>query len=139
MSRIIAVLIVLGLTAYHCHSFHKTGDTTMARSDFNWIPFSHDFTGNSPSFAVDFPIEGTPIDDAYLIITAHNVAWQDHQIYINNQELPGWDIPIHNPGWQTWMDHIPSGFLHSGTNSIMVVRSGGDDFTTKDIVVHWRE
>lgn len=111
----------------------------MARSDFNWIPFTHDFTANDPSHAVDFPIEGTPIDDAYLIITAHNVAWQDHQIYINNQELPGWDIPINNPGWQTWMDHIPSGFLHSGINSIMVVRSGGDDFTTKDIVVHWRE
>ena len=111
----------------------------MARSDFNWIPFTHDFTALSPSFAVDFPIEGEPIDDGYLLITAHNVSWQTHQIYVNGQELSGWDIPIHNPGWQTWMDRIPSGLLHTGTNSIMVVRAADDDFTTKDIIVHWRE
>jgi len=110
----------------------------MARSDFNWIPFSHEFTANDPSFAMDFPIDGTPIDDAYLIITAHN-AGQDNKIYINNQELPSWDIPLHSSGWQTWMDHIPSGFLQSGNNSIMVVRVGNDDFSTKDVVVHWRE
>ena len=111
----------------------------MARSDFNWMPFTHDFTALSPSFGVDFPIEGDPIDDGYLLITAHNVSWQTHQIYINNQELSGWDIPIHSSGWQTWMDRIPSGVLHTGINSIMVVRAAGDDFTTKDIVVHWRE
>ena len=115
----------------------------MARSDFNWIPFSHQFTEDDPQLTVEFPIEGNvdPIDDGYLLITAHNAsgdAWQSNKIYINNQELPGWDISWH-AGWQTWMDHIPSGFLHSGTNSIMVVRVGDDDFTTKDIVVHWRE
>ena len=110
----------------------------MARSDFNYIPFNHEFTENSPSLVVEFPIEGTPIDDAYLIITAHNVTFQTHQIFINNQELPGFDMPLNN-GWQTWMDHIPAGFLQSGTNSISVVRAGNDDFTTKDIVVHWRE
>ena len=109
----------------------------MARSDFNWIPFTHTFTANSPSFAREFPIEGNPIDDAYLLITAHNAS-QDNQIYINNQQLPGWDIPLET-GWQTWMDHIPPGLLHTGINSIMVVRAGGDDFSTKDIVVHWRE
>ena len=138
MSRIIAALSVLRLTAYHCHSFHKIGDTTMARADFNWLPFTHDFTENDPTLTVQFPIEGTPIDDAYLIITAHNVTFQTHQISINNQELPGFDMPLNN-GWQTWMDHIPAGFLQSGTNSISVVRAGNDDFTTKDIVVHWRE
>jgi hypothetical protein len=112
----------------------------MARADFNWIPFTHTYTANDPSFTVEFPIEGNPIDDdAYLLITAHNVSWQDHQIFINNQQLPGWDIPIHDPGWQTWMDHIPPGFLHTGVNSISVVRTGGDDFTTKDVVVCWRE
>ena len=111
----------------------------MARSDFNWMPFTHDFTALEPSLSVDFPIEGTPIDDGYLLITAHNVSWQTHQIYINSQELSGWDIPIHSSGWQTWMDRIPSGVLQSGTNSIMVVRAADDDFTTKDIVVHWRE
>jgi len=26
-----------------------------------------------------------------------------------------------------------------GINSIMVVRAADDDFTTKDIVAHWRE
>jgi hypothetical protein len=113
----------------------------MARSDFNWIPFTHTFTDDDPTLTVEFPIEGNvdPIDDGYLLITAHNVTTQEHQIFINNQQLPGWDIPIHDPGWQTWMDHIPSGLLHTGINSVMVVRTGGDEFTTKDIVVHWRE
>ena len=138
MSRIITVLIVLGLTADHCHSFHKIGDTTMARADFNWLPFTHDFTENDPTLTVQFPIEGTPIDDGYLLIAAHNVTFQTHQISINNQELPGFDMPLHS-GWQTWMDHIPAGVLQSGINSITIVRMGNDDFTTKDIVVHWRE
>ena len=110
----------------------------MARADFNWIPFTHTFTADSPSLVVEFPLEGNPIDDAYLLITVHNAS-QENQIFINNQELPGWDIPLHSSGWQTWMDHIPAGFLHSGTNSIMVVRVGNDDFSTKDVVVHWRE
>ena len=110
----------------------------MARSDFNYVPFNHEFTENSPSLVVEFPIEGNPIDDAYLLITAHGVTFQTHQISINNQELPGFDMPL-SDGWQTWMDHIPAGLLQSGTNSISVVRAGNDDFTTKDIVVHWRE
>lgn len=111
----------------------------MARSDFNWIPFTHTFTANDPSFIAEFPIEGSPIDDAYLLITAHNVSSQGHRILINNTELPSWDLPIHDPGWQTWMDHIEPGVLQSGMNSILVVRTGNDDFTTKDVVVHWRE
>ena len=111
----------------------------MARADFNWIPFNHTFTEDAPQLTVEFPIEGTPIDDGYLLITAHNVTHQDHQIFINNQELSGFDIAMHSSGWQTWMDRIPAGVLQSGTNSIMVVRTFDDDFTTKDIVVHWRE
>ena len=111
----------------------------MARADFNWIPFTHTYTANDPSFTAEFRVEGDPIDDAYLLITAHNVSSQGHQIRINNHDLPSWDIPIHDPGWQTWMDHIEPGVLHAGTNTIMVIRTGGDDFTTKDVVVHWRE
>ena len=111
----------------------------MARADFNWIPFTHDFTENDPTLTVEFPIEGTPIDDGYLLITAHNVTFQDHQISINNEQLSGFDIAMHSSGWQTWMDRIPSGVLQSGTNSITLVRIGNDDFSTKDIVVHWRE
>ncbi len=113
----------------------------MANSDFNWIPFTHEFTANSPSFTAQFPIEGNkqPVDDAYLLITAHNVSSQGHQIFINDHPLPGFDLPIHNPGWQTWMDHIQPGILKTGNNTVRVVRTGGDDFVTKDIVVHWRE
>ena len=110
----------------------------MARSDFNWIPFNHTFTEDAPQLTVEFPIEGTPIDDAYLLLTMHGVVLQSHQILINNQELPGYDMHMHS-GWQTSMDHIPAGVLHTGTNSIMVVRVGNDDFSTKDVVVHWRE
>ena len=113
----------------------------MARGDFNWIPFSHTFTASSPTFSAQFPIEGNlnPVDDAYLLITAHNVTIQSHKIFINDVELPGFDLPIHDPGWQTWMDHIQPGLLRKGTNSLRVVRVGNDDFTTKDAVVHWRE
>ena len=113
----------------------------MARADFNWMPFGHEFTANNPTFSVSFPIEGTrdPVDDAYLLITAHNVSNQSHQIFINDVALPGFDLPIHNPGWMTWMDHIQPGLLRLGTNTLRVVRAGGDDFTTKDAVVHWRE
>jgi len=113
----------------------------MARSDFNYIPVNHFFTVNSPSITLQFPIEGNqnPIDDAYLLITAHNVSIQSHEIRINNSNLSGWDIPIHNPGWQTWMDRIQPGVLHSGTNMITITRTSNDDFTVKDIVVNWRE
>jgi hypothetical protein len=60
----------------------------MARSDFNWIPFTHTFTANDPSFIAEFPIEGNPIDDGYLLITAHNVSSQGHRILINTHWTP---------------------------------------------------
>lgn len=112
----------------------------MARADFNWIPFTHTFTENSPTFTAHFPIEGTkdPIDDAYLLITAHGVTFQTHKILINDVELPGFDMPLVD-GWQTWMDHIQPNLLQKGMNSVTVVRVGNDDFSTKDMVVHWRE
>ena len=40
----------------------------MARADFNWIPFTHTFTANDPTFTAEFRVEGDPIDDAYLLI-----------------------------------------------------------------------
>ena len=113
----------------------------MARADFNWMPVNHTFNVNNPSITIQFPIEGNrdPIDDAYLLITAHNVSHQSHQILINNVHLPSWDIPIHNPGWQTWMDHIQPDLLKTGTNTLTIIRAANDDFTVKDAVVHWRE
>ncbi len=113
----------------------------MARSDFNWLSVNHTFTVTNPSFTKAFPIEGnlSPKDDGYLLITAHNVSHQGHQILINNVPLPGWDIPISSPGWQTWMDHIQPGLLKKGMNSITIIRSSDDDFTVKDVVVNWRE
>ncbi len=113
----------------------------MARSDFNWIPINQTFNNSNQSFTINFPIEGNlnPVDDGYLLITAHNVSHQSHHILINNVQLSGWDIPIHNPGWQTWMDRIQPGVLHTGTNSLTITRGSNDDFTVKDAVVHWRE
>ena len=113
----------------------------MARSDFNYIPINHTFTASDPSITREFPIEGNldPKDDAYLLITAHNVTSQSHQILVNNVSLPSWDIPIHDPGWQTWMDHIQPGLLKTGMNSITIIRSFNDDFSVRDVVVNWRE
>ncbi|MEM8487589.1 MAG: hypothetical protein AAF564_18710 [Bacteroidota bacterium] len=113
----------------------------MARSDFNWMGVNQTFTQSNPTVTINFPIEGNapPVDDAYLLITAHNVSHQSHRILVNNQELSGWDLPIHNPGWQTWMDRIQPGVLHTGNNTITIIRASNDDFTVKDIVVNWRE
>ena len=33
----------------------------MARSDFNWMPFSHTFTDDDPTLTVEFPIEGNVV------------------------------------------------------------------------------
>lgn len=112
----------------------------MARSDFNWITINHTFTINAPSVTKQFPVEGTqtPIDTAYLLIQAENVSLSSHKIFINNQELGGFDIPPES-GWQTWMDSIPSGVLKAGTNSIRIDRIGEDDFHVYGVVVNWRE
>jgi hypothetical protein len=88
---------------------------------------------------MNFPIEGTPIqDDAYLIIRAENVSQATHRITINNTELPNFDLPVHS-GWQSWVDHIPPGALQSGNNRIHIERVGNDDFDVAAVVVHWRE
>ena len=92
----------------------------------------------------EFPIEGNldPVDDAHMIIQLRAVNTPNHKIFINDDELPLWDLPI-APGasgaWLSWMEHIPPGYLKKGTNTIRIDRVGNDNFAIRGIVVHWRE
>ncbi len=116
----------------------------MARSDFNWVPIFHTFTEPEPSKTMEFPIEGNlnPLDDAFLLIQFSGVGSYAHKIFINNEPLPGWDLPVAPGGSgasQLWMDHIPDGYLKKGTNTIRIDRGAADDFTVHGVAIHWRE
>ncbi len=118
----------------------------MARADFNYVPVNHTFTENSPVFETDFPVQINADqelqDDGYLLITVRNVNSGSHRIQINGTNLSGFDIPAAPGGsgaWLTYMDRIQPNILNSGTNNIQITRVGNDDFTVKDMVVHWRE
>lgn len=114
----------------------------MARSDFNWVGIGHNFTVNAPTVTKQFPVEGNPIDDAYLLIQVRSASTNTHKISINNVELAGFDLPPAPSGsqaWLLWMDHIPPNVLKSGTNSITITRAGNDDFEVNAVVVNWRE
>ncbi|MEM9091988.1 MAG: hypothetical protein AAGC93_25040, partial [Cyanobacteria bacterium P01_F01_bin.53] len=118
-----------------------------ARSDFNWVPINVSFNDNRPTTTVEFPIEGLddfggePIDDAYLIIKASGVSSNAHRIFINNQPLPGIDLPISQTTTPvgTWMDRIPPGLLKEGTNTIRIDRIGEDNFFVSGVAINWRE
>ena len=118
----------------------------MARGDFNYIPVNHTFTANSPTWEKEFRVQTssgqTVVDDGYVLITVKSVDSENHKIAINGVDLKGFDIPL-PPGssnaWLTYMDRIEENVLHKNTNRIRITRVGNDDFTVKDLVVHWRE
>lgn len=117
----------------------------MARADFQFVSINQEFSSQNPAVTKTFTVESQlgnlpipPIADAYLLITTRNVTLTGHQLSINNQQLPGFDLRPHE-GWATSMDHIPPGFLKAGQNSITIERIGNDDFSVGFVVVHWRE
>ena len=116
----------------------------MARSDFNWVWFQHDFTATSPTVTREFPIEGSqdPVDDAYLLIQVRGVSEDNHKIRINNTDLPGLDLqpaPSASQAWLLWMKHIGPGILKSGMNTITITRAANDDFRIGGVAINWRE
>lgn len=112
----------------------------MARSDFTMVTFNHSFNAASPSETRNFSVEGNPVRDGYLLVQAFDVERNSHEIAINGQRLPGFDLPRDgNNEWQTWMEQIPHGFLNSGQNRITIRRRGNDDFRVANVVIHWRE
>ena len=121
------------------------------RSDFNVIPINEHlgdsandlntdfpFMGNNGSIK-SFPIEGDPVDDAYLLINHTDVHNSGHRIKVNNVDLAGVDMPDADGKSVTQMVLIPPGRLRRGTNSVQVIQAGGDDFIVFEVVVHWRE
>lgn len=116
----------------------------MARSDFRWVNFDEQFNAGNTEATRTFNVEGPPRDGrgdtGYLLIQAHDVENGNHQILLNGNHLPSFDIPEHgNQQWFTWMDRIPPGFLNQGQNRLTIRRSGNDDFFVANVVVHWRE
>ncbi len=96
------------------------------------------FMGNNGSVK-SFPIEGDPVDDAYLLINHTDVHHSGHRIKVNNVDLAGLDMPDADGKSVTQMVLIPPGRLRPGTNSVQVIQTGSDDFIVFEIVVHWKE
>lgn len=119
----------------------------MARSDFSWVNFDTNFDAPGESATRTFDVEGNPFGTGYLLVqsldldTPQNTSVTPHQIEINGQDLPSFDLPTQegNNRWTTWMDRIPPGFLQQGTNRITIRRVGADQFFIANVAVHWRE
>ncbi len=110
------------------------------RSDFEWVTFDTVFTAESPSHTRQFAVEGKLVRHAYLLIQVFGVNTPNHEIFINGNRLPSFDIPPHAGNqWMTWMDGIPQGVLQSGGNAITIRRVGNDDFRVANVVISWRE
>ncbi|MDJ0591165.1 MAG: hypothetical protein QNJ72_14405 [Pleurocapsa sp. MO_226.B13] len=67
----------------------------MAHSDFAWIHFGFNFNVNNTTATQTFIIEGNPLNEGngYLLIQARDVELDTHQISINGQDLPSFDLP----------------------------------------------
>jgi hypothetical protein len=114
-------------------------EETLPRGDFTWLSINQEFNAQNNAATKTFIVQTTPIStDSYLLITTRDVTGSGHQLFINNKELPGFDLRPHE-GWATSMDHIPPGFLKNGENTITIERIGSDNFAVGFIVVHWRE
>jgi len=113
----------------------------MARSDFAWVNFDENFSASNPQSTRTFNVEGTPIGTAYLLIQGFDIELSMHRIQINAVDLPSFDLPPQegNNRWTIWMDRIPTGMLHAGSNRITIIRQTNDDFTIANVAVHWRE
>jgi hypothetical protein len=114
----------------------------MAKADFQYLSINQEFNSQNNSVTKTFTVESSlpvpPIQDGYLLITTRDVTGVNHQVFINNNQLPGFDLRAHE-GWATSMDHIPPGLLKAGQNTITIERIGGDDFAVGFVVINWRE
>lgn len=86
-----------------------------------------------------FNIDGTPTDDAYVIIGTCDVVGWKHKVLINGNTA-GNLVP--GKGWQTQMLQVKNtAKLKKGDNTIQVVRdkTKTDNFLIDRAVIHWRE
>lgn len=118
----------------------------MARSDFVWVNFDVNFDVAGESATRNFVVDGAPIDTGYLLVQARGLngggAETLHQIEINGQDLPVFDLPVQegNDRWTTWMDRIPPNFLLANQNNTITIRKvGADNFSVANVAIHWRE
>ena len=114
----------------------------MARSDFTWVDFDEELNTGSPAATCTFNVEGNPTSIGFLLIQYFDAENNDHQISINDRDLPNFDIPANKNAteqWFTWMDRIPPGFLHQGENRITIRRTSTEKIGVANVAIHWRK
>ena len=114
----------------------------MARSDFTWVNFDDELNTGTPVATRTFNVEGNPTSIGFLLIHYFEAENNDHQILINDRDLPNFDIPANknaNEQWFTWMDRIPPGFLHQGENRITIRRTSTEKIGIANVAIHWRK
>jgi hypothetical protein len=87
-----------------------------------------------------FEVPTAEATEGYLGIQAFDVGAFGHEIEINGETLPGFDIPP-NPGWQYWVDTLTDVSLRQGINTVRVCRdtTTADSFAVGNLIVHWKE
>ncbi len=114
----------------------------MARSDFTWVNFDNELNTGTPVATRTFNVEGNPTSIGFLLIQYFEAENNDHQILINDRDLPSFDIPANknaNEQWFTWIDRIPPGFLHQGENRITIRRTSTEKIGIANVAIHWRK
>lgn len=90
----------------------------------------------------EFRIEGEPVfGHAYLLVMAYEVHFSGHTVWINNTELPFYDLPPCKGQWLTSIIPVGCELRGNAMNSIQIRRNQikEDNFIIKHIIVHWRE
>ncbi|MFB6184718.1 MAG: hypothetical protein ABEI96_09210 [Haloarculaceae archaeon] len=102
--------------------------------DVEWA----EFVGNRSS-GHEFTVSAADAKDAYVELQAYDVGEFGHEIVLDGEPLPGFDLPP-GDGWQYWMDSIGDREL-AGTHTLHVRRdtTGEDAFAVGNVVVNWRE
>ncbi len=125
----------------------------MHRADFVWVNFDHNFAPGDVEHR-QFNLDAAPVEASavpglpskaravgYLLIQASGVGHNNHQIEINGNDLPAFDLPAQSgPDRFLWMDRIPPGFLQAGNNRLTIRNvAPADRFRIDNVVVSWRE
>jgi len=102
------------------------------------VPWA-EFAGDESSERT-FQVPTDAATDPYLEIQAYGVESYGHEIEVNGQPLPGFDLPPVD-GWQYWMNTIRQEVFREGTNTLRIRRNADalDEFVVGTVTVHWRE
>lgn len=126
----------------------------MSRADFRIVLFFEHLGNREGDLETDFPfvgnqtsiktfdVGGTPAGEGYVLLQTYDVDTYRHSLIINGLET-GYVHLLAQVGaahWHTAMFTFPKELLHTGENTMQILRaSGGDNFLVGPAAVHWRE